>query len=58
MFRKLITRKYSLPEIVGDTGIYVPYNDPNVTAEAIMQTLESKGVKAKKKNRKIFRSKS
>ena len=28
-------KKYSLPEVVGKTGIYVPYGDARATAEGI-----------------------
>jgi glycosyltransferase involved in cell wall biosynthesis len=51
----VVTRKYSLPEIVGDTGFYVPYNDPEATAEAIEKALRSdKGVKARERVQKNF----
>ena len=51
----VVTRKYSLPEVVGDTGFYVPYNDPKATAEAIRKALESgKGIKARERIKKYF----
>jgi glycosyltransferase involved in cell wall biosynthesis len=51
----VVTRKYSLPEIVGDTGFYVPYNNPEVTADAIRQALASKkGLKARARIEKCF----
>ena len=55
----VVTRKYSLPEIVGDTGFYVPYNDPEATADAIRQALASdKGLKARARIEKYFSSKA
>jgi glycosyltransferase involved in cell wall biosynthesis len=55
----VVTRKYALPEIVGDTGFYVPYNDPEATAEAIEKALRSdKGAKAREKVQKYFSSKA
>ena len=51
----VVTRKYSLPEVVGDTGFYVPYNDPETTAEAIKKALRSdKGAKARERVKKKF----
>jgi glycosyltransferase involved in cell wall biosynthesis len=55
----VVTRKYSLPEIVDDTGFYVPYNDPEATAGAIRQALTSnKGLKARARIEKYFSSKT
>jgi glycosyltransferase involved in cell wall biosynthesis len=55
----VVTRKYSLPEIVGDTGFYVPYNDPEATADAIRKALTSnKGLKARARIEKYFSSKT
>jgi glycosyltransferase involved in cell wall biosynthesis len=51
----VVTRKYSLPEIVGNTSYYVPYNDPDATADAIRQALTSdKGLKARARIQKYF----
>ena len=51
----VVTRRYALPEVVGDTGFYVPYNDPKATAEAIRKALKSnKGIKARKRIKKYF----
>jgi len=51
----VVTRKYALPEVVGDTGFYVPYNNPKATAEAIGKALESdKGIKARERIKKYF----
>ncbi|MHA1664403.1 MAG: hypothetical protein ACTSVW_01050 [Candidatus Njordarchaeales archaeon] len=50
----VVTRRYALPEVVGDTGFYVPYYDPKSTAEAIKKALRSnKGMEAEKES-KIF----
>ena len=55
----VVTREYALPEIVGDTGFYVPYNDAEATAEAIRQALTSdKGLKARARIEKYFSSKT
>lgn len=55
----VVTRKYSLPEIVGATGFYVPYNDPEATADAIRRALTSnKGLKARARIEKYFSSKA
>ncbi|MEM2703869.1 MAG: glycosyltransferase family 4 protein [Candidatus Bathyarchaeia archaeon] len=45
------TKRYALPEVVGDTGFYVPYNDPKATAKAIKKALKSedKGEKARER---------
>jgi len=51
----VVTRRYALPEVVGDTGFYVPYNDPKSTAEAVRKALKSdKGMKARERIRKYF----
>jgi glycosyltransferase involved in cell wall biosynthesis len=55
----VVTRKYSLPEIVGDTGFYVPYKDPEATADAIRQALTSdKGLRVRARIEKFFSSKA
>jgi glycosyltransferase involved in cell wall biosynthesis len=49
------TRRYALPEVVGDTGFYVPYNDPKATADAIRNALKSdNGRKARERIKKCF----
>ena len=51
----VVTRRYALPEVVGDAGFYVPYNDPKATAEAIRKALKSdKGMKARERIKKYF----
>ena len=51
----VVTRRYALPEVVGDTGFYAPYNDPEATAEAIRKALKSdKGTKARERIKKHF----
>lgn len=37
----VVTRQYALPEVVGPCGIYVPYGDPEKTAEGIRQAFRS-----------------
>jgi len=51
----VVTGLYSLPEIVADTGFYVPYNDPKATAEAAKKALDSDlGEKARKRIQEYF----
>jgi glycosyltransferase involved in cell wall biosynthesis len=51
----VVTRKYALPEVVGDTGFYVPYNHPKATPEAIRKALESdKGMQARERVNRHF----
>lgn len=35
----VVTRRGAIPEVVGDIGYYVPYDDPKATAEAIGKAL-------------------
>jgi len=37
----VVTQRGALPEVVGDTGFFVPYGDPRATAEAIRQALQA-----------------
>ncbi len=37
----VVTRRGALPEVVGDTGYYVPYDDPVKTAKAVELALDS-----------------
>jgi len=51
----VITKKGSLPEVVGDTGFYVSYGDTNATVNAIRNALKSdKGKKARERIKKMF----
>lgn len=52
----VVTREGAIPEVVGDTGYYVPYGDPKATAEAIEKALrdEEKGKKARKRVIELF----
>ncbi|MEM1540594.1 MAG: glycosyltransferase family 4 protein [Candidatus Bathyarchaeia archaeon] len=52
----IVTKRYALPEVVGDTGFYVPYNDPKATAKAIKKALKSKdkGEKARERIQRKF----
>jgi glycosyltransferase involved in cell wall biosynthesis len=38
----VVTRRAALPEVVGNAGYYVPYNDAQATAEAIEKALKDK----------------
>jgi glycosyltransferase involved in cell wall biosynthesis len=38
----VVTRCGAIPEVVGNTGIYVPYGDPEATANAICEALTMK----------------
>jgi glycosyltransferase involved in cell wall biosynthesis len=37
----VVTKRYALPEVVGDTGFYVPYDDVKATANAIKKALKA-----------------
>lgn len=37
----VVTKRGAIPEVVGDCGLYVPYNDSKSTAEAIKKGLKS-----------------
>jgi len=37
----VVTRGGAIPEVVGETGIYVPYGDVDATADAIQKALEN-----------------
>jgi glycosyltransferase involved in cell wall biosynthesis len=51
----VVTRRYALPEVVGDAGFYVPYGDPKAAAEAIKNALKSnKGIQARERIQKYF----
>jgi len=46
----VVTNNAALPEVVGDTGFYVPYGDSKATAEAIKRALKSdKGKEARER---------
>ena len=52
----VVTKKAALPEVVGDTGFYVPYNNPKATAKAIAEALNApnKGREARKRVKEMF----
>lgn len=51
----VVVNRYSLPELVGNTGFYVPYGDAEVTAQGIKKALQSnKGKKARERIVKYF----
>jgi len=51
----VVTNNAALPEVVGDTGFYVPYGDPEKTAEVIKEALNSdKGKEARERIRNMF----
>jgi glycosyltransferase involved in cell wall biosynthesis len=51
----VVTDKGAIPEIVGDAGIYVPYGDPEATAQGIKQALKSeKGGTARQRIEEMF----
>lgn len=53
----VVTDRGALPEVVGDTGFYVPYGDPEATAEAIGKALNcDEGKEARNRIRKLFPS--
>ena len=51
----VVTNDAALPEVVGDTGFYVPYDDPEATAEAIKEALKSdKEKEARERIKEMF----
>jgi len=51
----VVTNKGAIPEVVGDTGFYVPYGDPKATAEAIKEALKSdRGKEARERIKRMF----
>lgn len=53
----VVANRGALPEVVGDTGFYVPYGNEKETAEAIKKALQSKsGIKARERIIKLFPS--
>jgi len=52
----VITNRSALPEVVGDTGFYVPYDNPMATADAIKKALLSpeKGKMARERIISLF----
>lgn len=51
----VVTRSYSIPEIVADTGFYVPYDNPQETAETVKEALNSDlGEKARRRIQEYF----
>jgi len=51
----VVTNRAALPEVVDDTGFYVPYGDEKATAEAIKKALNSdKGKEARERIKKMF----
>jgi len=51
----VVTDKGALPEVAGDVGFYVPYGDPEATAEAIRKALNcAKGKEARERIKRVF----
>ncbi len=51
----VVTDRGALPEIVGDTGFYVPYGEPEATAKAISKALNcGKGKEARERIKRMF----
>jgi len=52
----VVTDRGAIPEVVGEAGIYVPYNDPEATALAIKEALENRtlGEKARERIKELF----
>lgn len=51
----VVTDRGALPEVVGNTGFYVPYGNPEATAEAIGKAMNSnKGKQARERIRSLF----
>ncbi|KXB04318.1 hypothetical protein AKJ48_03005 [candidate division MSBL1 archaeon SCGC-AAA261O19] len=55
----VVTNRGAIPEVVGETGFYVSYGDPEATAEAIKKALKSdKGKKARIRIKEKFHIKN
>lgn len=53
----VVTNRGAIPEVVGDTGFYVPYANAKATAEAIEKALKSnKGKSARERIKTMFSS--
>jgi len=51
----VVTDRAAIPEVVGDTGFYVPYDDPKATAKAVKKALRSdKGKEARRRIKNKF----
>lgn len=51
----VVTRAGALPEVVGDTGIFVPYGDVEATTKAIHEALKrTDGDKVRERAKKLF----
>ena len=51
----VVTERGAIPEVVGDTGFYVPYGDPELTAQKIEEALKSdKGKMARGRIKTLF----
>jgi len=51
----VVTNRGAIPEVVGDVGYYVPYEDSKATAEAIKEALNAdKGKEARERIKKMF----
>jgi glycosyltransferase involved in cell wall biosynthesis len=50
----VVVRRGALPEVVGDTGYYVPYADPYGTARTIAAALNGDGSSARKRIKQMF----
>lgn len=51
----VVTNNSALPEVVGNTGFYVPYDHPEVTSKAIKEALKSdKGIEARSRIMNLF----
>lgn len=51
----VVVKRGALPEVVGDTGLFAPYDDPKMTAKTIRMALDSKnGSKARERVLRLF----
>jgi len=49
----VVTRKTAIPEVVGDTGFYVPYGNPKATVEAIKEAINAPSEVGRKAGKRI-----
>jgi len=51
----VVARRGALPEVVGDTGFFVPYGDVQATAEAVQEALDSPRERGRQARERVIR---
>lgn len=51
----VVTDRFALPEVVGDTGLYIPYDNPEIAANVVKEALKlNTGTKARNRIKKMY----